>query len=100
MLQTLYALAHLDNQLAGARSYEAAFGVMHCLRLSTDDFAEQFRRMVFNVLARNQDDHTKNIAYLMDMTAQAITQWSEFAATAGVDEATARRIAQSHRAFG
>jgi len=159
-MQTLYALAHLDNQLAGVHSYEAAFGVMHRLRLSTDDFAEQFRRMVFNVLARNQDDHTKNIAYLMDksgrwslspaydvnyaynpggdwtarhqmsingkrgdfqradllsvasqfrirnaaelldMTAQAITQWSEFAATAGVDEATARRIAQSHRAFG
>jgi len=65
-MQSLYALAHLDNQLSGAHSYEQAFSVMHELRLTAAEFTEQFRRMVFNVLARNQDDHTKNIAYLMD----------------------------------
>lgn len=65
-MQSLYALAHLDNQLPGAHSYEQAFDVMHRLSLTANEFTEQFRRMVFNVLARNQDDHTKNIAYLMD----------------------------------
>ncbi len=69
-MQSLYAVAHLDNQLAGAHSYEQAFDVMHALRLPQRDFAEQFRRMTFNVLARNQDDHTKNIAYLMDKSGR------------------------------
>ena len=67
-MQSLFAIAHLDNQLPGAHSYEQAFDVMHELGLENADFAEQFRRMVFNVIARNQDDHTKNIAYLMDKT--------------------------------
>jgi serine/threonine-protein kinase HipA len=65
-MQSLFAIAHLDNQLPGAHSYEQAFDVMHALGLGKVDFDEQFRRMVFNVFARNQDDHTKNIAYLMD----------------------------------
>lgn len=65
-MQSLFAMAHLDNQLAGAHSYEQAFDVMHALSMTQDEMQEQFRRMVFNVLARNQDDHTKNIAYLMD----------------------------------
>lgn len=65
-MQSLYALAHLDNQLPGAHSYEQAFQVMQTLRMAAPDISEQFRRMVFNVVARNQDDHTKNIAYLMD----------------------------------
>ncbi|MDX1507203.1 MAG: type II toxin-antitoxin system HipA family toxin [Woeseiaceae bacterium] len=65
-MQSLYALAHLDNQLAGAHSYEQAFAVMQSLTLPGSDLEEMFRRMVFNVVARNQDDHTKNIAFLMD----------------------------------
>lgn len=65
-MQSLYAMAHLDNQLAGAHSYEQAFDVLRKLRAPREDFAELFRRMTFNVLARNQDDHTKNIAFLMD----------------------------------
>ena len=69
-MQSLHALAHLDYQLAGAHSYEQAFDVMSALQLPQSDFEEQFRRMVFNVLARNQDDHTKNIAYLMDKRGQ------------------------------
>jgi len=47
-------------------SYEQAFQVMRQLRLPYPDAEEQFRRLVFNVVARNQDDHTKNIAFVMD----------------------------------
>ena len=65
-MQSLAALAHLDfnNQLAN--SYEQAFVLIRRLGLSMGDVEEQFRRMVFNVIARNQDDHVKNIAFLMD----------------------------------
>lgn len=65
-LQSLCGLAHYDFNMAGAYSYEQAFSVMRQLRLSKVDALEQYRRMVFNVIARNQDDHTKNIAFLMD----------------------------------
>lgn len=65
-MQSLYAMAHLDNQLPAAHSYEQALQVMQTLGMPASDLREQFRRMIFNVLARNQDDHTKNIAYLMD----------------------------------
>ena len=47
-------------------SYEQALIVIRRLGLSMDDIEEQFRRMVCNVIARNQDDHVKNIAFLMD----------------------------------
>ena len=43
---------------------------MRELRLPYQDAEQQFRRMVFNVVARNQDDHTKNIAFLMDQSGQ------------------------------
>ncbi|MBU0992552.1 MAG: type II toxin-antitoxin system HipA family toxin [Proteobacteria bacterium] len=65
-LQSLCGIAHYDFNVAGACSYEQAFSVMRKLRLSKKDAVQQYRRMVFNVLARNQDDHTKNIAFLMD----------------------------------
>jgi len=65
-MQTLGALAHFDYNQAGAYSYEQAFEVMRRLRVPMTDAEEMFRRMVFNVLARNQDDHVKNIAFLMD----------------------------------
>jgi len=65
-LQTLTALAHFDFNLAGSYSYEQALQVMRRLRLSNVDLVEQFRRAVFNVVARNQDDHTKNISFLMN----------------------------------
>lgn len=65
-MQSLAALAHLDFNLAGAHSYEQALLVTRRLGLSMDDLEEQFRRMCFNVVARNQDDHVKNIAFLMD----------------------------------
>ncbi len=65
-LQSLCGLAHYDFNMAGAYSYEQAFAVMRQLRLSKAAAIQQFRRMVFNVVARNQDDHTKNIAFLMN----------------------------------
>ena len=65
-MQSLYAMSHLDNQLPGAHSYEQALQVIRQLDMPRKSLQEQFRRMVFNVVARNQDDHTKNIAFLMD----------------------------------
>jgi serine/threonine-protein kinase HipA len=65
-MQSLAALAHFDFNSAGAYSYEQAFHVIKRLGLSMRAREEQFRRMIFNVVARNQDDHVKNIAFLMD----------------------------------
>lgn len=65
-MQSLGAMAHFDFNNPGAHSYEQALLVIRRLGLSMDDIEEQFRRMTFNVVARNQDDHVKNIAFLMD----------------------------------
>lgn len=65
-MQTLCGLAHYDFRLQRGYSYEQAFEVMRGLRLSYAEAQEMFRRLVFNVVVRNQDDHTKNISFLMD----------------------------------
>jgi len=65
-MQSLGALAHFDYNIPGAHSYEQALLIIRRLGLTMDDIEEQFRRMVFNVVARNQDDHVKNIAFLMN----------------------------------
>ena len=65
-LQTLCGIAHFDYRIHRAYSYEQAFNVMRALRLPYSAAQEMFRRMVFNVVVRNQDDHTKNISFLMD----------------------------------
>lgn len=65
-MQTLCGLAHYDYRLLRGYSYEQAFNVMRELQLSYSEAQEMFRRMVFNVVVRNQDDHTKNISFLMD----------------------------------
>lgn len=65
-MQSLAALAHLDFNQAGAHSYEQALLVIRRLGLPMAQIEQQFRRMAFNVIARNQDDHVKNIAFLMD----------------------------------
>ncbi|MCB0056048.1 MAG: type II toxin-antitoxin system HipA family toxin [Halioglobus sp.] len=67
-MQSLCAMAHFDFNAAGAYSYEQALLVMRRLGLPMRDIEEQFRRMAFNIVARNQDDHVKNIAFLMDRT--------------------------------
>lgn len=69
-LQSLCAIAHFDFNDPGAYSYEQAFQTMRELKLPYNDAEQLFRRMVFNVVARNQDDHTKNIAFLMDKNGQ------------------------------
>ncbi len=65
-MQTLCGIAHMDFNLTGAYSYEQAMDVAQKLGLGKDALEQLFRRMVFNVFARNQDDHTKNISFLMD----------------------------------
>jgi serine/threonine-protein kinase HipA len=65
-MQTLGALAHLDYNQPRAHSYEQAFQVMRQLGLTATSREELYRRCVFNLISRNQDDHVKNIAFLMD----------------------------------
>jgi serine/threonine-protein kinase HipA len=65
-MQSLGALAHYDFNQAGAYGYEQALGVIRRLGLPMKIIEKLFRRMVFNIVSRNQDDHVKNIAFLMD----------------------------------
>ncbi len=69
-MQSLCAMEHLDFNQAGAHSYEQAFLVLKKLEASMQDREELFRRAVFNIVARNQDDHTKNIAFLMNKSGE------------------------------
>lgn len=69
-MQTLGGIAHFDFNQPSAYSYEQAVEVMRRLRLSNKEISQFFRRMVFNVFARNQDDHVKNISFLMDRTGK------------------------------
>jgi serine/threonine-protein kinase HipA len=65
-MQSLGALLHYDFNRPDAYSYEQALQAALRLGLPRRDVEQQFRRAVFNVVARNHDDHVKNIAYLMD----------------------------------
>ena len=65
-MQTLAALAHYDFNVPGAHGYEQVAGVIRRLGLGQEAVERLFRRMAFNVAARNQDDHVKNISFLMD----------------------------------
>jgi serine/threonine-protein kinase HipA len=65
-MQSLAALGHYDFMQDGAYSYEQALMTIRQLGLSHAAVEQQFRRMVFNIVARNQDDHVKNIAFLMN----------------------------------
>ncbi len=65
-MQSLCALAHFDFNQAGAYAYEQALMTIRQLKLPMAAVEEQFRRMAFNIVARNQDDHVKNIAFLMN----------------------------------
>lgn len=69
-MQSLGALAHYDFNMAGAYSYEQALLVMRQLQLPMQAIEQQFRRMAFNIVARNQDDHVKNIAFLMNKSGE------------------------------
>jgi serine/threonine-protein kinase HipA len=65
-MQSLGALGHFDYNQAGAYAYEQAFLTVRQLGLPMAATEELFRRLLFNVVARNQDDHVKNIAFLMN----------------------------------
>ncbi len=69
-MQTLGGMAHFDFNQPGAYSYEQAVRIMRQIRISNTEISQFYRRMVFNVLARNQDDHVKNISFLMDRTGR------------------------------
>jgi len=69
-MQSLCALAHYDFNMAGAYSYEQALLAIRQLQLPMQAIEQLFRRMVFNIVARNQDDHVKNIAFLMNKAGE------------------------------
>jgi len=64
-VQTLCAMAHLDFRKQGANSYAQLFQAILALRLPREDLVEAYRRMAFHVMARNCDDHTKNVSFRM-----------------------------------
>lgn len=65
-MQTFGALRHFDYNVAGVYAYEQVMQTIRALGLGMSVVEEQYRRTVFNIVARNQDDHVKNIAFLMD----------------------------------
>ncbi len=69
-MQSLCGIHHFDFNQVGFYSYEQVFETMRMLRLSYPEAEQMFTRMVFNVLARNCDDHTKNFAFLMDQSGK------------------------------
>ena len=69
-MQSLGAMQHFDFNDPSAYSYEQAVMTIRDLGLGMGAVEEQFRRAIFNVLARNQDDHVKNISFLMDRSGQ------------------------------
>ena len=64
-VQTLNGLAHVDYKKPGAFSYEELFGIARQLKLSAVEAEQLFKRMTFNIIARNHDDHSKNFAFML-----------------------------------
>ena len=64
-VQTLNGLAHVDYLNPGSFSYAELFAVLRQLKLSAVDAEQLFRRMVFNIVARNHDDHAKNFGFML-----------------------------------
>lgn len=64
-LQTLCALSHLDYKQRGTHSYSQLFMAVSELNLGDEFIGQTFRRMAFNVMSRNCDDHTKNFSFLL-----------------------------------
>ncbi len=69
-MQTLGAMAHISYQNPGVCGYELAAGYMKELGISYKEIEQFYRRMVFNCLAVNQDDHVKNISFIMDRSGK------------------------------
>jgi serine/threonine-protein kinase HipA len=64
-LQTLCAMNHMDYKLRETHAYAQLFIVISQLSLGDDAIDQVFRRMAFNVMARNCDDHTKNFSFIL-----------------------------------
>ena len=69
-MQSLNAIAHMNYNKIETHYYEQLFSVMRRIHLPYSATEQQFRRMVFNVVAKNCDDHTKNVSFLMDKTGK------------------------------
>jgi serine/threonine-protein kinase HipA len=69
-VQTVCAMQHFDFSMVGTYAYEQVFQMIRKLKLSAKASEQLYRRMVFNVIARNLDDHTKNISFIMDKTGK------------------------------
>ena len=65
-VHTFCGIAHQDRNPPGNTEYETLFLTARKLGLSQESLSELYRRMVFNILSRNQDDHSKNHAFFMD----------------------------------
>lgn len=65
-VQTLNGLAHVDYKQPGSYSYAELFALARQLKLSAKEAEQLFKRMVFNIVARNHDDHAKNISFMLD----------------------------------
>ena len=64
--QTLNGIAHVSYKQPGSFSYEELLGIARQLKLSSIEAMQLFKRMVFNVVARNHDDHAKNVAFILN----------------------------------
>lgn len=62
-IQTFCAIKHFDFNQVNSFSYEQLFQTLRELKLDYQDTEQMFRRMVFNVIAQNCDDHTKNFSF-------------------------------------
>ncbi len=69
-IQSFCAIAHYDFSEVTSFSYEQLFETMRSMLLPYTDAEQLYRRMVFNVMARNCDDHTKNFSFSMDKTGK------------------------------
>ncbi|GJM10341.1 MAG: toxin HipA [Lysobacteraceae bacterium] len=69
-VQTFAAIAHFDYYESGAYSYEQLLMTMRQLGMPQAAIEQQFRRIVFNLVGCNQDDHVKNFSFMMDRNGQ------------------------------
>ncbi|HMJ34981.1 MAG TPA: type II toxin-antitoxin system HipA family toxin [Baekduia sp.] len=69
-MQTLAALDHVSYRMPGIYGYDQTMVLMRGIGISLPEIEQLFRRMVFNIVARNQDDHVKNVAFLMDRSGR------------------------------
>ena len=71
-IQTLNGIAHVDYKKPGSFSYAELFGVARQLKLAAPDAEQLLKRLVFNIVARNHDDHAKNFAFVLKNNTWAL----------------------------